>query len=46
MIKLDFLYKILCSCDVIFEIKCPRAESEDLHSYPHGINPDEIQCLF
>ena len=34
MIKLDFLYKNLCSCDVIFEIKYPRAESEGLHSYP------------
>ena len=35
MIKIGFLCKILCCCDVIFEIKCPRAESEDLHSsYP------------
>ena len=34
MIKIGFLCKILCCCDVIFEIKYPRAESEDLHSYP------------
>ena len=34
MIKFNFLSKILCCCDVIFEIKYPRAESEELHSYP------------
>ena len=33
MIKLDFLSKTLCCCNVIFEIKYPRGESEDLHSY-------------
>ena len=33
-IKFNFLSKILCCCDVIFEIKYPRAESEELHSYP------------
>ena len=34
MIKLDSLSKILCCYDVIFEIEYPKAESEDLHSYP------------
>ena len=33
MIKLDFLPKILCCCDVIFDIKYPRVESENLLSY-------------
>ena len=43
MIKLNFLYKVLCSCDVIFKIKYPRAESEDLHSYPLPL-PVLAQC--
>ena len=34
MIKLDFLSKILGWWDVIFEIKYPKAELEDLHLYP------------
>ena len=34
MIKLKFLSKILCCCDIFFEIKYPRAEFENLHSYP------------
>ena len=39
MRKLDFLSKILCCCDAIFEIKYPRGQSEDLHSYPLPILP-------
>ena len=34
MMKLDFLSEFLCCCDIIFDIKYPRAESEDLDSYP------------
>ena len=38
MIKFDSLSTILCCCDIIFEIKYPRAESEDLHTcYPYKL---------
>ena len=43
MMKLDFLPKILCYCNVlIFERKYPREQSEDLHSYPLPIVPTFI----
>ena len=42
MIKLDFLSKILCFCNVIFEIKYPLGESEDLRLYPILIVPTFI----
>ena len=43
MIKLEFLPKILCYCNVlIFERKYPREQSEDLHSYPLPIVPTFI----
>ena len=42
MIKLDFWSKILCFCDVIFEIKYPLGESEDLRLDPILILPTFI----
>ena len=40
--KTRFFSKILCCCDVIFEIKYPRSESEDLHSYPLPLSMSEV----